>query len=66
LPTTTVTGGMPLGTHPPLNQRGATPHHDCNPAAADQHHAPLATGEQSRGCKTSSFQWEDRKGEYIC
>jgi len=47
---------MPLGAHPPPNQREATPYHNCNPAAADQHHAPSTTGEQSGGRKTSSFQ----------
>jgi len=56
LPTTTATGGIPLSTHSPPNQRGAIPHHDCDPAAAGQHHVPSATEEQSRGHKTSSFQ----------
>ena len=49
--TTTATGGIPFSTH----QRGATPCHDCNPAAAGQYHAPPIAREQSGGCKTSSF-----------
>jgi len=56
LPTTTVTEEIPFDVHPPPHQRGATSHHDCGLAAAGQHHAPLATGKQSGGCKTSSFQ----------
>jgi len=44
-PTTTATGGMPFSACPSPNQRGATPHHNCNPAAAGQHHAPSAIGE---------------------
>jgi len=66
LSTTTATEGIPLGAHPPPNQRGATPYYDCNLAAAGQYHAPSATGEQSRGRKTSSFQWEDGRGEHVC
>jgi len=34
LPTTTAIEGTPFGAHLPPNQRGATPHHDCNPTAA--------------------------------
>jgi len=56
LPTTIATRGTPFSVCPPPNQRGATPHHDCNPAAAGQYYAPLATREQSGGCKASSFQ----------
>ena len=56
-------GEHPSVSAPPPNQRGATSHHDCNPAAAGQYHAPLATREQSEGCKTSSFQWKDERGE---
>jgi len=66
LPTTTVTEEIPFDVHPPPHQRGATSHHDCGLAAAGQHHAPLATGKQSGGCKTSSFQWKDGGDEHVC
>jgi len=36
---------MSLSTHLSPNQRGATPCHDCNPAAAGQHYASSVTGE---------------------
>jgi len=45
LPTTIATEETPLGIHPLPNQRGATPYHDCNPAAVGQYHAPSAIGE---------------------
>jgi len=57
---------MPFGARPPPDQRGATSCHDCDPTIAGQHHAPSATGEQSGGCKTSSFQWEDGRGKHVC
>jgi len=66
LPTTTATERMLFSVYPPPNQRGATPHHDCNPAAAGQHYTPLATEKQSRDCKTLSFQWKDERDECIC
>jgi len=66
LPTTTATGEIPFSPCSPPNQRGATPCHDCNPAAVGQHHAPSAIEEQSGGCKISSFQWEDGGGECVC
>jgi len=64
-PTTTAIGRTPFSTCPLPNQREATPHHDRNPAAAGQYHAPPIAREQSRGCKTSSFQWKDRRGERV-
>jgi len=43
-PTTTTT-----------NLRGATPRHDCHPAAAGQYYVPSTAREPSRGRKTSSI-----------
>jgi len=34
-PATTAIGGTLFDVHPLPNQRGATPHHDCNPETAD-------------------------------
>jgi len=66
LPTTTAIGGTLFNARPPPHQGGATLCHNCDLAAAGQHHALSATGEQSEDCKTSSFQWEDGEGERIC
>jgi len=44
-PTTTAIGGTPFSLYLPPNQREATSCHDCDPAAAGQHHAPSAIGE---------------------
>jgi len=51
----TTTGGNSLSIHPPPNQRGTTPHYDCNPATAGQYHVPPVAKEQSGGCKVSSL-----------
>jgi len=59
---TTTTRGTFSSAHP---SRGATPCHDHNPATAGQYHAPSVTREQSRGCKTSSLQWKNGRGEHI-
>jgi len=64
--TTTATGGMLFGICLPPNQREVPLHYDYDPTIAGQHHAPSAIGEQSRGCKTSSFQWKDGRGKCIC
>ena len=58
VPTTTT---ATRGTH-----SRATPHHDRNPAAAGQHHAPSTARKQSRGRKTSSLQWENGGDERVC
>jgi len=34
LPTITAIEGTPFDAHPLPNQRGATPHYNCNPVAA--------------------------------
>jgi len=59
LPITIATRGTFSDAHPSptttTHQRGATPHHDRNPVAAGEHHAPSVTREQSRGHKTSGL-----------
>ena len=44
----TTIGGNSLSIHPLPNQRGTTPHHDRNPATADQYYAPPVAREVVR------------------